>query len=160
MNELQEFDKGLELEKGWGIKIWRRIKKPIKKPTTKWNTNIRLIITLQEHQINSEIGSPRPGSIERILISTVIPQYDIWPQLRIYPKNPTAQLHPKITQPETQIKEDAATPQWPSAKDKSSTFNLIQAPRIRWIKIKSINKEAPKQCNQRINQPTLTSIII
>ena len=48
----------------------------------------RLIITLQEHQINS-IGTidieiiSNIQKVERILIITLIPQYDIWPRLRI-----------------------------------------------------------------------------
>ena len=83
IKEEEELNKGLELEKEWRTKRWRKIKEPIKKPKEKWRTKIRLIITLQEHQINSAIIKPNKGKIERRLIITVIPQYDIWPQLRI-----------------------------------------------------------------------------
>ena len=83
IKEEQEFNKGLELENEWRTKRWTKIKHPIKKPKEKWSTKIRLIITLQEHQINSAIIKPNKGKIERRLIITVIPQYDIWPQLRI-----------------------------------------------------------------------------
>lgn len=83
IKEEEELNKGLELEKEWRTKRWTKIKDPIKKPKEKWRTKIRLIITLQEHQINSAIIKPNKGKIERRLIITVIPQYDIWPQLRI-----------------------------------------------------------------------------
>ena len=65
IKEEQEFNKGLELEKQWRTKRWTKIKDPIKKPKEKWSTKIRLIITLQEHQINSAIIKPNKGKIER-----------------------------------------------------------------------------------------------
>ena len=41
--------------------------------------------------------------------------------------------------------------------DVSNTERFIQDPRIQWRNIKNINKVAPKTCNKRMNQPTLTS---
>ena len=88
IKEEEELNKGLELEKEWRTKRWTKIKDPIKKPKEKWRTKIRLIITLQEHQIQKviikeiEVWS-NIQKVERILIITLIPQYDIWPQLRI-----------------------------------------------------------------------------
>ena len=83
IKEEEEFNKGLELEKEWRTKRWTKIKHPINQPKEKCSTKIRLIITLQEHQINSKIIKPNKGKIERRLIITIIPQYDIWPQFKI-----------------------------------------------------------------------------
>jgi len=63
--------------------MWITIKIPIIKPKIKWNTKILFTITKEEHQIYSPIYEPIKGIIERILIITVIPQYDIWPQQHI-----------------------------------------------------------------------------
>ena len=91
-------------EKEWRKKIWINNRKPIKRPMHTWTRKIRLIITFIEHIRNSTIEEPIKGIIERILINTVIPQYDIWPQQRIYPKNPSINKKIKINQPEIQIK--------------------------------------------------------
>ena len=81
-------NKALQLEKEWRRNTWRKRTFPIKNPKEKWTTKIRLIITLQEHQINEAITADietisNIQKVERILIITLIPQYDIWPQLRI-----------------------------------------------------------------------------
>ena len=79
-------NKGLQLGKGWGGKGWTKRKHPIKKPKGEWTTKIRLIVTLPEHRINSAITGDIDriaNKVEGILIITVIPQYDIWPRLRI-----------------------------------------------------------------------------
>jgi len=82
MIELLLFN-GLEEEKECSKAIWTKIIQPIIKPKQKWNTKILFTITNEEHQIYSPIYEPIKGIIERILIITVIPQYDIWPQQHI-----------------------------------------------------------------------------
>jgi len=79
---------GLEEENECNKYIWTKIIQtkiiqPIIKLNIKCNTKILFTITNEEHQIYSPIYIPIKGIIERILIITVIPQYDIWPQQHI-----------------------------------------------------------------------------
>lgn len=48
-----ELNKGFEEEKEWRTNKWINNRNPMKNPMIKWITKIRLIITFEEHIINS-----------------------------------------------------------------------------------------------------------
>jgi hypothetical protein len=98
-----ELKTGLEEEIECSKEICTKIIHPIIKPKEKCNTKILFTITIEEHQIYSPMYDPIKGIILTILIITVIPQYDICPQFRIYPKKQSINKHKKITQPDNHI---------------------------------------------------------
>ena len=77
------------------------INNPIMKPRVKWRINIRFTIPSELHQTYSPIREPNKGIIVKILIITVIPQYDICPQQTQYPIKEARKVKSRITQPET-----------------------------------------------------------